>query len=262
MNKNILYSTVILLASLTLGACSSDDNEQKTEGYTVATVNQSPSWQINWESNDPRPNWQDPVTANYENWVVMLVQIEDVLKPYVSDDDLLALFVDGELRGLATPAVGVGGFDEDDKSSFVMKAYGNESDQNQVSVTLSYYNSRLCQMFSRSTQMKYDIGKVYGVDENLVPDFTLGGSKYPVVKEIGVSRFKIQISSVTTPTADDVIAVFVGDECRGSYTLDASLLDSADSMLIFARNDSETFTMKYYQPATDKVYSFTDPVKF
>ena len=256
-----LGAAFFILHSSFFISCGSDDDEPMAEGYTVATIGEAPSWQINWEGDDPRPDWQRPVPASYENWSVLLVQIEDELRPYVSDDDLLALFVDDELRGLASPAVSVGGEDEDDKGLFVMKAYGNESDRNQVSVTLSYYNSRLRQLFSRSVQMKYDMGKVYGGDDDLVPDFTMGASKYPVVKEIGVSRFKNQISGVTTPAAADVMAVFVNDECRGRYTLGAALLESADAMLVFAKNTGETFTLRYYQPATGKVYSFKEPVK-
>ena len=34
----LLYSTIILLASLTFGACGSDDDEPKAEGYTVSTA--------------------------------------------------------------------------------------------------------------------------------------------------------------------------------------------------------------------------------
>ena len=43
MNKNILYSTAMLLASLTLGAwgSDSDDNNDKPAGYSVETVRQA-----------------------------------------------------------------------------------------------------------------------------------------------------------------------------------------------------------------------------
>ena len=98
MNKNILYSTAILLASLTLGACSSDDDEPKTEGYSVETVSEAPTWQVDYSGSEARPDWQEPNPGDYENWTIMLVQLEEALKPCAGDDDLMALFVDGELR--------------------------------------------------------------------------------------------------------------------------------------------------------------------
>ena len=50
MNKIKLM--FVLLASLVLGACSSDDdnnvNDPKNAAYTETTVTEAPAWQIDW----------------------------------------------------------------------------------------------------------------------------------------------------------------------------------------------------------------------
>ena len=257
MNKNILYSTAILLASLTFGACSSDDDEPKTEGYSVETVSQAPSWQVDWTGNESRPEWQEPESNNYENWATLLLQVEDELKPYASEDDLLALFVGDELRGLTGPAREVADGEEIvQNGEFILKAYGNESDQNVMSVTLRYYSSQLRQVFSRSVEMMYEMGKVYGLDEDLIPQFTLGSAKYPVVNHLTITA--ANLSPIDATFADgDMLAAFVGSECRGTYTLDDNLLGAPVTMTVFGRQEGERYTLKYYNATTQSVYILT-----
>ena len=244
-----------MLAAL-LCACSSDDDDNTPAGYTVETVSQAPAWQVDYSGNESRPDWQEPNPSDYENWSIMLVQLEDALKPYVSGDDLMALFIGGQLRGLTSPATSQGTGSENDKGSFVLKAYGNEADQNVVSVTLSYYCSQLKQTFSRTVQMRYDMGKVYGLDEDLIPQFTLGAAKYPVVKQLTVTPADLSIDGVTFARGD-MVAAFVGSECRGVYTLDANLLDTPVTMTVFGRQEGEAYTLKYYNAATQRVYTLS-----
>ena len=239
-----------MLAALVC-ACSSDDDNTPA-GYTVETVSQAPAWQVDYSGSESRPDWQEPNTGDYENWSIMLVQLEDALKPYVSGDDLMGLFIGGQLRGLTSPATSQGTGSENDKGSFVLKAYGNEADQNVVSLTLSYYCSQLKQTFSRTVQMRYDMGKVYGLDEDLIPQFTLGAAKYPVVKQVNPASLTAFANAAITPAEGDIVAAFVGSECRGVSTL--------NSLTVFGRSAGEHVTLKYYQAATGKVYTFPDAV--
>ena len=120
------------LASLFLGACSSSDNsDNKQPSYTETAQTEAPAWLMDWSNNQERPDWTEPdFPSIYENWTVMKVQIEKTLEPYTSEGDLLALFVNGELRGLAGPAVIVGS-DQVDNGKFVLKVWGNETDNEQ-----------------------------------------------------------------------------------------------------------------------------------
>lgn len=268
MNKTKLV--FVLLASLTLGACSSDDdnnsnnNEMKQEtpaAYTVTSVTEAPTWQVDWTGNDARPEWQEPNAADYENWTTMLLQVEDELRPYASEDDLLALFVGDDLRGLTGPArIVTEGEEIVQNGDFILKAYGNEADQNVMSVTLRYYCSQLKQTFARTVEMMYEMGKVYGLDEDLVPQFTLGSAKYPVVTAMTLEPVAQALNDLQ-PEAGDLVGAFVGDECRGTVTLDEQLLSSDVSMTVFGRQANEEYTIKYYSNATQNIYTITNTVR-
>lgn len=240
-----------------MGACGSDDDD-KPAGYSVETVSQSPAWQVDYSGSESRPDWQEPDAANYENWTTLLLQVEDELKPYASEDDLLALFVGDELRGLSGPArIVTGGEEIVQDGEFILKAYGNEADQNVMSVTLSYYCSRLKQTFSRTMELQYEMGKVYGLDEDLVPQFTHGSAKYPVVNFLTITS--ANLSPIDTTFAfGDMLAAFVDDECRGALTLDDQTTDATDHQLtVFGRQEGEKYTLKYYNAATQRVYTLS-----
>ena len=164
MNKIKLM--FVLLASLVLGACTSDDcdNSNKDDSnspqkaYTETTVTEAPAWQIDWSNNQDRPNWTEPDGSLYANWTILKVQIEDALKAYASDGDLMALFVNGEIRALAKPAVSVGGGTATGK--FLMKAYGNETGSETVNMSLQYYSSTLKHLFTLTDNITLDAVKL------------------------------------------------------------------------------------------------------
>ena len=244
----------VLLASLVLGACSSDDdnnvNDPKNAAYTETTVTEAPAWQIDWSNNQERPNWTEPDGSLYANWTILKVQIEDALKAYASDGDLMALFVNGEIRALAKPAVSVGGGTATGK--FLMKAYGKEAGT--VNMSLQYYSQQLKHLFTLTGDINLDADETTGIDEAYIPEFTLGSAKYPVVMNLNVSTIIAKAS--IQPAQGDYFAAFVGNECRGV----SSAFDNL-SLIVYGCEEGESITLKYYQAATGKVYTFTDAAK-
>ena len=244
----------VLLASLVLGACSSDDdnnvNDPKNAAYTETTVTEAPAWQIDWSYNQERPNWTEPDGSLYANWTILKVQIEDALKAYASDGDLMALFVNGEIRALAKPAVSVGGGTATGK--FLMKAYGKEAGT--VNMSLQYYSQQLKHLFTLTGDINLDADETTGIDEAYIPEFTLGSAKYPVVMNLNVSTIIAKAS--IQPAQGDYFAAFVGNECRGV----SSAFDNL-SLIVYGCEEGESITLKYYQAATGKVYTFTDAAK-
>ena len=252
-----------LLASLVLGACSSDDdnvidntgNGNSTQAaYTETAVSEAPVWSIDWTGNQERPNWTEPDASLYENWTILKVQIEDALKTYASAGDLMALFVNGEIRGLASPAVNVSGGQTIGK--FLMKAYGNESGTEMVNMRLQYYCQKLKQIFTLSDNISLDSDETTGIDEAFIPEFTLGSAKYPVQKTVGVEPLLTKVD--LTPVSGNTVAAYVGEECRGTVSLSAS---GSTQLLIFGRNAGESLTLKYYDATAGKLYTIPDAVK-
>ena len=256
MNKIKLM--FVLLASLVLGACSSSDddnnvNDPKNAAYTETTVTEAPAWQIDWTNNQERPNWTEPDGSLYANWTILKVQIEDALKAYASDGDLMALFVNGEIRALAKPAVSVGGGTATGK--FLMKAYGNETGSETVNMSLQYYSSTLKHLFTLTDNITLDADVTTGIDAAFVPKFTLGSVKYPVQKTVDVEPLLTKVG--LTPVSGNMVAAFVGEECRGTVSLASS---GSTQLLIFGRNAGESLTLKYYDATAGKLYTIPDAV--
>ena len=240
----------VFLLTLVFCACSTDD-DNNNDGYTVYEISEPPVWQVNWNNDQERPNWTDPNASAYENWTIMMVQIEDELAPFVSENDLMAMFINDELRGLASPAVSVGG-DESISTKFLMKAYGNETGSETVNVKLSYYCQKLKHMFTLSAKISMDSDGTTGTDEDYIPPFTLGSAKYPAVMSLDAKDLLSKAG--IKPAAGDLVSAFVGDECRGVNASPAT----NQTLVVYGRVEGEPVTLKYYQAATGKLFVFAD----
>lgn len=253
MNKTKLM--LVLLASLVLGACSSnDDDDSKNAGYTETALSEVPVWQIDWRNDQARPDWSEPDGSLYENWTILKVQIEEALLPFVSEDDMMALFVNGELRGLASPAVIVGTGTGTGK--FLMKAYGNETGQETLHMTLQYYCETLKHIFTLSDDINLDSDETTGIEEAFTPNFTFGSTKYPVVKIVSVEGLLAKVG--ITPAEAGMVGAFVGEECRGTVALSES---GSTSLIIYGRIAGESVMLKYYDAAKGVLYTIADAVK-
>ena len=246
----------ILLAGLIFGACSSSDDDNNTNaGYTESSLSEAPVWQIDWTADQERPNWTEPDASLYENWTIMKVQIEDALKPYASEGDLMALFVNGEIRAMAAPAVNVGG-GQTATDRFLMKVYGNEAGTETVNMSLQYYNQTLKHLFTLTDNITLNSDETTGIDNAFIPEFTLGSAKYPVTKTVSAEPLLTKVG--ITPVSGGRVGAFVGEECRGTATLAAS---GNTLLTIYGRSAGESLTLKYFDAAAGKLYVIPDAVK-
>ena len=249
-----IYLSLVLLTSLFLGACSSDDDSNDA-AYTETTQSEAPDWQIDWSNNQERPDWEEPDGTLYENWTILMVQMEEALQPYVSEDDMMAIFINGELRGLASPATTVDG-DQTGTAMFLMKAYGNESSKERVNISLQYYNHRLKHIFTLSEDIKLSSDESIGIDEDYIPEFTYGSAKYPIVKTVNVESLLTKAG--VAPTTGDLVGAFVGTECRGKVTLSAS---GATLLTIYGRSAGESVTLKCYDATSERLFTIANVMK-
>ncbi len=249
-----MYLKVVLLASLVAGACSCDSDATEKGGFSVTRVSEAPVWEVDWTSDQQRPDWTQPDASAYENWTIVMVQIEEALQPYVTDDDLMALFVNGELRGMASPAVAKGD-SQAGSTKFVMKVYGNESGNETVNMSLKYYNSRLRHMFTLSDDITLSSDETTGTDEDYIPPFTMGSEKYPMIKTVDVETI---LTLLGIEPESGMIAAFVGGECRGVATVE---LYGSSQLIIHGRTQGEKIMLKYYDEVTKTVFTISDAVK-
>lgn len=249
---------LMLFASLVLGACNSYDDKDDNGGnaaYTETSQSEVPAWQIDWSNKQDCPNWTEPDASLYENWTILKVQIEEALQPFISSGDLMALFVNGELRGLAKPAVAIGG-SQTVTGKFLMKAYGNETVTETVNMSLQYYNQTLQHIFTLTEDISLNTDATTGIDEDFIPEFTYGSAKYPVMSKLTVEPILTKVG--LTPAQGNMVGAFVGEECRGTVSLSPS---GNTQLVIYGRYTSESFTLKYYDAATGKLYTILDAVK-
>ena len=253
-----------LLLLVLLSGCKSDDSDDNEPvepvptpeaAYTETAASEAPVWQIDWSNDQQKPDWKGPDVSAYENWTILKVQIEEALRPYVSGGDLMALFVNGELRGLASPAVIVG-TGKTDSGKFLMKAYGNESGTETVNMSLKYYCQQLKHIFTLTDDITLNSDESTGIDEAYIPEFIYGSDKYPVVKSV-VAEGLLTKAGIT-PAEGDMVAAFVGEECRGTATLSAS---GRTSLVVFGRADGESVTLKCYDAAKGVIYTIANATR-
>ena len=272
-----LYVPAILLASLFLGACGSDDDNQDNSNttpiennggeeeekqpptYTVTEVADEPEWRIDWHYNQDRPGWQEPSPSDFEYWTVVKVEIEDELKAMTSRDDLVGVFIDGVLCGMSSPAVSIGDDDEEDITPdlYIMKVYSKRSINDYEVVTLQYYSARLQHLFTGYGEITFNS---YAETPHLMPQFTLGASKYAMNNMLKIQITTTEASGVV-PAGGDRLAAFVGDECRGVCMLDGLLLSEPVWLQVLGQRPDEVVTLKYYHAATLRVFTFNQTIK-
>lgn len=258
MNKTKIM--FVLLASFVLGACSSSDdgnggNNGNQPGYTETEVSEAPQWQMDWTNNQERPSWTEPADGLYASETNMKLKIEEALMPFASEGDMLAVFVNGEIRGLATEPVTIVGTNQKENGKFMFKVFGNETVMETVNISLQYYSQTLKHIFTLSDNIKLDPDMEIGFDTEYVPPFTYGPAKYPVVKTVSVEPLLTKAG--LTPVSGNKVGAFVGDECRGTATLFSS---GSTQLLIYGRSAGESVTLQYYDATVSKLYTIQGAV--
>lgn len=254
MNR-ILY---VFLASalLVLGGCSSDNDDEgeKKSNVVFTPVDATPDWAVDWTWNDPAPDWEDPAPTKFECSMNMLVELSSLLVPYSTDDDLLAVFIGDECRGVSRRNVINGG-----EVLFLVHVKGASEEAGQP-MTMYYYSAGARQLFIN------DFALSSFEPDNLMDrndkDYTLWlspaemSTKYPHFTEMMVS---MPDDVPFTITADDMMAIFVGDECRGLCRL-APNKEAYDGWrgVIYTRSDGEQGQLRYYSAEKQGVYILAD----
>lgn len=226
-------------------------NEGTWPAYTVNKLDQAPAWLTGCSFGDKRPDWKDPEKGIYENWSFLFVDIEESLRPFVSNEDQMAVYVDNELRDLAYPAVPLGSTDQVG-TSFMLKVWGNETEDQVINATLKYYCTRLKHLFTFSE--KGTMGEVRGVDEDFVAPFSQELGTYAVEATLDVAA--ILAGYGIQPAAGDMVGAFVGRECRGVGKMDDSTFSP---LTVHCKQAGEPVALRYYNAAKGETIIFATP---
>ena len=245
--KRFIIPLTIFMSLLCLWACSDDDDNNSTpsevDNANFIATSAPPNWQVDWTWNDPVPDWQNPDPALYESQMYVVLRLDDRYLPYSSDDDRIALFKNDECRGVAKRSVN--GFDSSVR--FFIMVWGDNSQMEQR-MTIKYYCAKLNHIFTIPGFHGFDPDVVVGDTWDIFVLFGEGSSKYCVYRDLPVV---IPDDAPFTPSPNDLIGAFVGEECRG-LSHPGELLDVCGLIDV-----DETFYLRYYSSERAGVYTVT-----
>lgn len=136
MNMKKLMIAIAALTLMVMGCSSGDDDsgvvtpEKKEPVDTTQTIK---------PGTDVRPHWEGPNYNLFEQYMAIDVLLQDTLAPYASDQDLMAAFIDNEVRGVS------GARQSGEQWIFPLVVASNESN---VPLRLSYYCDKLHRIFT------------------------------------------------------------------------------------------------------------------
>ena len=132
---NLLLAALVFVAS----GCSSHDDD-------IVTI-ETPETTTIERGNDARPSWQNPNYDDYELTMTVVVTLQDTLRPYASDEDLMAATIDGQVRALATART------SGNKWYFPLTIAANGGER---TMTLSYWCKDLQRIFTIDAWATFD----------------------------------------------------------------------------------------------------------
>ena len=235
---------ILLTAVLTmLWGCSSD-SESTIAKYTFASA-VKPSWSIDLSGSDTTPGWQDIDRTLYESWMYVTVKLQDELAVHAGDGDLMTVFIGDEQRTRpAAPNIYADG-----SVYFVMTIGGNSTDR-EINIRLCYWSAQLRQLFTIEEKSTFTPELPYGNTSDYVPPLLKGSKKYPVQQQLTVN---LPAKVPFTASANDLVAVFAGNECRGVGSI-------GKPFTVFRTSAGEALQMRYYSTDKAGIYSILQTV--
>lgn len=233
------------MAALCLAcSCSSDDDDEK--GFNLIGSTSRPSWQIDWTWHDATPQWKDPLSTQYECSMNMLVYLSEEFMPYTTDDDVMAVFINDECRGVSYRNVTSDGY-----ALFLLLVKGN-SEEAAHDMQLRYYCSGMKQMFVSNSVPPFMPNNLMEDTYQMLFSPAFNSTKYPFFTQLSVM---LPENTPFTITNNDMMAVFVGDECRGLCTRDERVFPGWKGG-IFSKEKDETAQIRYYSAKDKSIYTF------
>ena len=229
---------LLLVACLALFcACSSDDDSPGKKSFKAG---EKPTWSVNLASSDAAPGWQDIDRSLYESWMYVTVKLEDELAKHASSDDRMVVFIGDEQRTRpSAPNIYADG-----SVYFVLTIGGNSTDR-EINIRLCYWSAKLRQTFMIEEKSTFMPELPYGNTTDYVPPLLRGSKKYPVQSSLTVNLAE---NAPVKTAAGDLVAAFVGEECRGVGKI-------GQPFTVFRTSADETILLRYYNKENAGVYS-------
>lgn len=250
--KNIKIIMILAVLAMAWG-CSDDDksgqNEPQWTGSTFA-LSAKPEWKIDWTSDATQPDWQEPSVMKYECYMNMLVTLSNDIASYSTDDDRIAVFMGDECRGVSYPNKL-----SDGKVEFLLHVVGNGEEAGQP-MELRYYCDGLHHL-SVSGTSPFVPNNVLDRTYQRSLHVSEGSTKYPIFTSLTVILSK---NLPFNENQGDMLAVFVGDECRGVGSTNREYFEGW-KVTVYSRYAEETAQIRYYSAEKGGIYTILKTIK-
>ena len=206
--KNVFHSLVIATALCLVCGCSSDSDDNPPDNNSVP-VSEAPQWKVEFnlpKGQEGKPDWQQVDFYQFENTMTIVLHLEDEMAPFLSKEDQMAGIVNGEVREIADIQLYSTSENRQGNLFMLLIPYA-DSDR---FVDVYYYNAKTNQTFPITTTDLRGNNTVGSEVDFVVGLFTLGNI-----------TAKLADNMPFTPSAGDMLALFVDEVCCGVGNYDA-----------------------------------------
>lgn len=239
MARMLLGASCFMLHASCFISCSSDGGnggDQPKPNYTF-TASAKPDWAVDWMWTDAQPEWQDPEDGIYESRMIVTLRLAKEYMPYSTDDDHMAIFLGDECRGVSLRNIVEQPENGSNNIYFTIMVHGDGTENGMLYA--KYYCAGMNQTFTANLGTDFSPDEIIGGTDDAEFGFGVDGTKYTA----GGGKVVLTGNVPFTPSDNDVVSVFVGDECRGTGK-------PGDYIYVWSRQPTETCQLRYY--STDK----------
>lgn len=236
---------VFSLCVLAVWGCSSDGDN---DGAPTSTFVKSPrpTWAIDWSSNVAMPDWQEPISEDFECSMDLLVTLSPEYRAYSTDNDVMAMFIGDECRALSYRNEMANG-----NVAYLLHVKGS-SDEVDLPMELRFYCEQLHTMNVTNAVPPFTPNNLMGVAYQLELNIGDESTKYPYSTELNI---KLPDELPFSVSDDDMLAVFVGNECRAIGGRNPELFEGW-RMVVFSKQANESAQIRYYSEEKGGIYTF------
>ncbi len=252
-----IYSIMMIAATLTLwcGCSSSDDDDNNKNScnnngsQSGEQVANAPGWTFNPSPPagdiEGLPDWKKVNFYDYDNNMTAIVFVSTDFGTKVTESDRMAAVINGEVRDVCTPVY----YNLPDEKPLLFFMLYIPFNTGEDGVDLQYYNAQRNQTYIQKNQFSVN-------DDTVGDDDLFLFSLRPMLIQV----FTLPKNVPFTPTENDEMAAFIGDECCGV----AELSDTVNSERYWAvvaydmNQRHEKAYIRYYSADTKTIYE-TEP---
>jgi hypothetical protein len=225
--------------------CSSDSDDNGQGNHSSFVPSASPTWAMDWSSDATAPDWKEPDVTRFECSMTMLVSLQQSLAAYSTDRDVMAVFVDGDCRGVSYRNKLANG-----RVEYLLLVKGT-SEETGHAMELRYYCDSLHHMNVLTALRPFEPSNLMDEKYHIHLGVENGSGKYPVSTQV---TLMLPQTLPFTVNPNDKLAVFVDGECRGIGASGGDLYDGW-RVMVYSRQAGETAQIRYYSAAKGGTYT-------